>query len=109
MLEANQHQGLHQISVKELTGPFYLVRKRGPDLLISRVIVDDDNHREVIESAVKFSLNVGPATDTVMKQVRFFVLEKGERVVIIFTWPGLNGLLITCLRNHALLTILLCE
>ena len=60
--------------------------------LISRVIVDDDNHREVIESAVKFSLNVGPATDTVMKQVRFFVLEKGERVAI-FTWPGLTILL----------------
>ena len=54
--------------------------------LILRAIVSDDNYRKMIESAVKFTLNVGPATDLVMKPVRFFVLENGERVATIL--PG---------------------
>ena len=56
--------------------------------LITRAIIEDDMQRSIIETAIKFVSNVGPARDLVLKPVRFFVLVKGFTDCFKIVWTG---------------------
>ena len=55
--------------------------------LLARALTDE--YFNVVEDAIKHVFLIGPASDLVLKPVRFFVLERGEQVAVIR--PGQVG------------------
>ena len=64
--------------------------------LLARALTDE--YFNVVEDAIKHVFLIGPASDLVLKPVRFFVLERGEQVAVI--WPGQVGWCIST-RSHS--------